>query len=1089
MKKVLYTGLSLLIGLNLFAQSEIEYEDLGTITNAQLGFKSVPVGDLNGDGFNDIAVSEPNVDKVHIYYGKLTGFDYHDYIHVSTSNWFGWDIKAGDFNNDDEIDLAISSTGTGLNSGTVYVFYGSSGGFTSSSNPDWTCTTSICDQNFGYSLAVGDFDADGEDDLAIGARTHLDAGQSCSYVSGVTKTGVYVFRGDDHSGGGLQHNGSNSATQTDAEWIVEEDGTTSGSTMGFGWSVAFGNLNGSGGDELIVGDPFFEISSTPVGQVTIFERESATGNIVEVTTIDGNTNSRFGHSVTSGADLDGDGLDDLLIGAPKYEDATNPYGKVFLFYGTTKTIMQSWDDYGDDDWEGRLTGSLKYNSMFGFSSTFLADYNGDGHMDFAVGARDYDQNKGMVRIYYGESDQAANYFDFDDISQSQTGTRFSYSLGEHRVIDQGRSRLLVSAPMFDNTSSDQGKVYTYVNRSEYKLFQRKYCNCFDGTASVWKPENSYTPSDIIVGHDVNNEEKVAWVGSRVWEHVTNQTSGDAYPHAFFALMDPDGKNATHLLFKATDTDDDPSTPSGIDLTDTELENDFLPTWGKSINRTSDGGYIVLGQIKVIEMNGVNYDYTHTDLLLIKLNSNKQIVWSKRIGNENASQDNIFEYPGEAIEVRDHNGDLDGYMAVGSVKDFNIPSGYQKTKIFIAKVDMSGDFEWAETLHDGNPAVSWSQDHAQAIIQTGSSLGYKIYIAGVNHTFTNPISPVPPSGTPNKAFLMRYNVALSGSTPIGFDKFEVHEGSNVKALFYNDSSDPAKRKIFLGMSGLGLPGTIGDINLAAANIDCSVDNTRKFRLKAGMHLTALLPDNNWNLINLVGYKESSTNPGHFNYAAIQFDPWTHTSGDVVWAKQYPDGGDQFLNGAASLPNGNMALIGYTDNGINTCSTPDNTSSQYGLYTTVNFSNGESGGCEIDFTVPLGIYYNDEAVGDRPVTYEDALTTYSISPTIQVITPTQSVQYACGVINPSLEDADVITSIKPIADSEFTVYPNPFRDNLKIEVDNETTITIYDLNGRVVYNSMNVSQGVLSIETNTWNAGIYTIEVTNSDGRQFAKVLKQ
>jgi hypothetical protein len=152
-------------------------------------------GDFDGDGFDDLAVGVPFADPggtsgagaVDVFYGGSDGLDattaeellssaFGDSI--EPSDQYGAALAAGDFDGDGFADLAIGGRGEDIGSenaaGAVGILYGAPGGVGDGGNQLWdrngtdVRSTALADDRFGYSLAPGDFDGDGRDDLAIG---------------------------------------------------------------------------------------------------------------------------------------------------------------------------------------------------------------------------------------------------------------------------------------------------------------------------------------------------------------------------------------------------------------------------------------------------------------------------------------------------------------------------------------------------------------------------------------------------------------------------------------------------------------------------------------------------------------------------------------------------------------------------------------------------------------------------------------------------------------------------------------------------------------------------------------------------------
>ncbi|MGH2536037.1 MAG: FG-GAP repeat protein [Candidatus Promineifilaceae bacterium] len=171
---------------------------------------SVAAGDFNGDGYADLAIGAlyedvgalANAGAVNVLYGTAAGLsaagdqfwhqDSDDVAGVAEAgDLFGFSVAAGDFNGDGYADLAIGArledVGASAAAGAVNVLYGTAAGLSAASDQIWHQDSAGMEDeaeagdNFGYSVAAGDFNGDGYADLAIGApyedvEAILDAG-------------------------------------------------------------------------------------------------------------------------------------------------------------------------------------------------------------------------------------------------------------------------------------------------------------------------------------------------------------------------------------------------------------------------------------------------------------------------------------------------------------------------------------------------------------------------------------------------------------------------------------------------------------------------------------------------------------------------------------------------------------------------------------------------------------------------------------------------------------------------------------------------------------------------------------------------
>ncbi|MCA9694573.1 MAG: FG-GAP repeat protein, partial [Myxococcales bacterium] len=239
-------------------------------------------------------------------------------IALQAGDRFGFATAFGDFDGDGDLELAVSAihkaTGTIPDVGAVQL-YEYTGYYVSTLQETYTLTQPGLTEpqpyeKFGYALAVGDYDGDGDDDLAVGTPDDDDRGA------------VFVFLGGP---GGLTYAGKLTAASVPGEsrhvyhW--------------FGAALAAGDFNNDGRDELVVGAPSW---TDEPGAAYLF-RGTASGLVGATALREGAIDAveppcygicffpptlgvlapgtSFGAALAAG-DLDGDDIDDLIVGAP-----------------------------------------------------------------------------------------------------------------------------------------------------------------------------------------------------------------------------------------------------------------------------------------------------------------------------------------------------------------------------------------------------------------------------------------------------------------------------------------------------------------------------------------------------------------------------------------------------------------------------------------------------------------------------------------------------------------------------------------------------------------------------------------------------
>ncbi len=378
------------------------------------------VGDLNGDGYGELAVGAPAFSAgagcVYIYRGSSTGLvptATTQLLGSGTDNYGTSVAGAGDFNGDGYADLLVGAPGYSGGRGVAYIY---GGGTTFFTNPlaNAAGTAGFTNARGGTSVAgAGDVNGDGYDDYAFGGPAFNSDAGSVSIVFG--------------------NAGLSAATST----------ALTGGAAGYRLGVSLtglGDTNGDGYADLAVGAP--GVSSALVvrgANSTLFSGFSA----FYLTPTGGST---AGTSVAGPGDVNGDGLADVLLGAP----GAGTSGSVYLFVGSAGLSGTSVQD--------AVFSTTTPGESFGTAVAGAGDINGDGYADFVVGAPAYAANKGRVYVSLGRA-VLANISNTPQIIDGATaGDRFGSSVSGGDANCDGYGDVLVGAPAY---SSSTGRAYAY----------------------------------------------------------------------------------------------------------------------------------------------------------------------------------------------------------------------------------------------------------------------------------------------------------------------------------------------------------------------------------------------------------------------------------------------------------------------------------------------------------------------------------------------------------------------------------------------------------------------------------------------------
>ncbi len=341
--------------------------------------------------------------------------------------------SAGDVNNDGYDDLVVVAGGYpgGVSRGRVYVYHGGPGG--PDTIPERTLTGEADNDQFGFSVAgAGDVNGDGYGDLLVGAYQNDQGGNGAGKF--------YLYYG---SAGGVGDIPAFTAT-----------GEQAGDS--FGWRVAgAGDVNGDGYDDVLVTAPGYPAGSK-AGRVYLFYGAASGLSSTAVISITGEANlQEFGNSAASAGDVNGDGYDDIIVGAYRNDDWGPTAGKVYLYYGSAAGL--------DVTTPTTIIGENPFD-RFGYAVSTAGDVNGDGYADVLVGATDYalGSKKGKVYMYLGSAGGLTTIPAFM-VEGEQDGDELGWSMDTAGDMNgDGYADILIGAPSFAlNQVESPGRAYVY----------------------------------------------------------------------------------------------------------------------------------------------------------------------------------------------------------------------------------------------------------------------------------------------------------------------------------------------------------------------------------------------------------------------------------------------------------------------------------------------------------------------------------------------------------------------------------------------------------------------------------------------------
>lgn len=569
-----------------YSQASFWGEDAGDFA----GTSVAGVGDVNGDGFDDVLIGSPSNDEggdragqVYLILGRANGLARDTNLSKADASFLGESsgdragtsvARAGDVNGDGYDDFLINAASNdegGTDAGQIYLIFGRAFGWamdTNLSSADASFWGEVPGDRAGYSISsAGDVNNDGYDDILIGADQNDEGGDRAGQA--------YLILGK-----ATGWTKDTNLSKADASFWGEAPGDWCGVSV-----AGAGDVNGDGFDDILVGAILNKDGGTDAGQVyLVLGKTTGWSMDVNISKANGSFlgegDDRCG-MVAGAGDVNGDGFDDILISEPMNDDRGSSVGRTYLVLGKA----MGWAMDTDLSTANASFWGESAIDQSGASISGVGDINGDGYDDFLIGAPGNDEgddNAGQAYLFLGMPSGWALDTDLSKANASFLGEAIydfgGYSVsGAGDVDGDGLGDILIGANNNEDGGTSAGHAYLILSDAYPPRLE------MDST-----PTNSTTGDVFIFNISASDDCGILDISIEYWygdgqTHInktSNRHYGDQFNGTWFLrITTPQDTTETlhyvvHIkdiwrVFKTVDKDvviRDNDPPSIIDLT-------------------------------------------------------------------------------------------------------------------------------------------------------------------------------------------------------------------------------------------------------------------------------------------------------------------------------------------------------------------------------------------------------------------------------------------------------------------------------------------------------------------------------------------